>query len=105
MTSPVPSNSGCKSFTLASVKIPKIYRLKQRLIEHRPAVEPEIVGILAEELQTLINQGLNRVQDLAKHFNVLQVELESLKEHDPSLDSFINVNSREDYERLLKRFT
>jgi molybdopterin-guanine dinucleotide biosynthesis protein A len=60
---------------------------------------------IAEDLQTLIDQKQHRVRDLARHFDALQVDLESLKEYDPGLDSFININSREDYEHLLKRFT
>ena len=86
------------------------------LIESHQAVVPvlgdRVFGMtaiyrtdIAEELQTLINQKQHRVQDLARHFDTLHVDLESLKEYDPGLDSFININSREDYARLLKRFT
>ena len=60
---------------------------------------------LSRELQTIIDHGMHRVQDLTKQFDAVRVELELLKEFDPGLESFINVNCQRDYESLLKRFT
>lgn len=86
------------------------------LIENHQAVVPiqgdRVFGMtaiyrtdIAEEIQALIDQKQRRVQDLARHFDALQVDVESLRRFDPDLDSFININSREDYQRLLKRST
>lgn len=85
------------------------------LIENHQAVVPvqgeRVFGMtaiyrtdIAGDLQALINQEQRRVQDLAKYFDAFQIDLKSLKEYDPGLDSFININSQKDYERLLERF-
>lgn len=45
-----------------------------------------------------------RVADLAELPNVQTIRTEELRSADPELDSFLNINSPEDYLALLKRF-
>jgi molybdopterin-guanine dinucleotide biosynthesis protein A len=59
---------------------------------------------IADQIQELIGQKKLRVQDLAEHFNTLKVDIESLREFDAELDSFTNINDRDDYFQLLRRF-
>ena len=59
---------------------------------------------IADEIQSLIDQKKQRVQDLAEHFTTLKVDIESLRSFDADLDSFTNINDRDDYFQLLRRF-
>lgn len=59
---------------------------------------------LHSKVATRIQQGLLRVSDLSGAFSAIRVEADELRQVDPELDSMTNVNSAEDYFRLLERF-
>lgn len=51
-----------------------------------------------------IQQNKLRVCDLADGFDITNIDAEELRVVDPELDTLTNINSAEDYFRLLKRF-
>lgn len=51
-----------------------------------------------------IQQNKLRVCDLAEGFDVANIDAEALRVVDPELDTLTNINSADDYFRLLKRF-
>ncbi len=51
-----------------------------------------------------IEQNKLRVCDLAEGFDVTNIDAEELRVVDPELDTLTNINSADDYFRLLKRF-
>jgi molybdopterin-guanine dinucleotide biosynthesis protein A len=59
---------------------------------------------LGPQIRSLIAHGNLRVMDLAGHLHTRYVELEDLRDRDPHLDSFVNINRRSDYFELLRRF-
>ncbi len=63
---------------------------------YRTDMGPQIANLIA-------NRQL-RVMDLGKQFDTRYVELEALRDCDPELDSFININSRAEFVALLRRF-
>jgi molybdopterin-guanine dinucleotide biosynthesis protein A len=56
-----------------------------------------------EKASDRIQQGLLRVSDLTEGCNVNLLPVDSLKQVDPQLDSLTNINSMDDYRRLLAR--
>ena len=52
-----------------------------------------------------IQQNKLRVCNLAEGFQVTNIDAEELRAVDPELDTLTNINSAEDYFRLLKRFS
>lgn len=56
------------------------------------------------EIERLLESGCFKVGALLQRINVLYPGVEDLKRHDPELRSFVNVNSPEDYSRVLRLF-
>lgn len=59
---------------------------------------------LYQSIGQRIAENLPRVSDLAMDFNSNQISLETLKDIDPNLNSFVNVNTAAQYMALLERF-
>ncbi len=85
------------------------------LKENRHAIVPvsgnRVFGMTAiyrtslhEQIGKRIVAGQLRVSDLAEAYDAVRPDIESLRKHDPNLDSMTNVNSAIDYQRLLERF-
>jgi molybdopterin-guanine dinucleotide biosynthesis protein A len=76
-----------------------------------PVDGPRVFGMTAiyrtnlhGPIEQRIKAGQLRVSDLADAFEALKIPLESLTAVDPQLDSLTNINSADDYLKLLKRF-
>jgi molybdopterin-guanine dinucleotide biosynthesis protein A len=76
-----------------------------------PVSEKRVFGMTAIyqtelhiQIAERISAGQLRVSELAKAFNAVQPDVESLRQCDSKLDSMTNVNSIEDYRQLLDRF-
>ena len=67
-----------------------------------------MTAIYRTQLHTAIGQRIQqnklRVCNLAEGFKVTNIDAEELRVVDPELDTLTNINSVEDYFRLLKRF-
>jgi len=67
-----------------------------------------MTAIYRTHLHTAVDQRIQqnklRVCNLAEGFQVTNIDAEELRVVDPELDTLTNINSAEDYFRLLKRF-
>ena len=67
-----------------------------------------MTAIYRTHLHTAVDQRIQqnklRVCNLAEGFRVTNIDAEELRAVDPELDALTNINSAEDYFRLLKRF-
>ena len=59
---------------------------------------------LHELIGERINSGQLRVSELAAAVDAIQPDMEGMKQIDPQLDSMTNINTAQDYRRLLDRF-
>ena len=57
-----------------------------------------ILGIIEERL----NKGLKRLKDLLTEINVLYIKEEEVRQIDPEGRSFLNINTMEDYEKVIR---
>ncbi len=94
---------------------PALIRFLHGKIGNRTAVVPidgpRVFGMTAiyqtdlhRAIEQRIEAGQLRVSDLADAFEALKIPVESLAAVDPQLDSLTNINSADDYLKLLKRF-
>ncbi|MEK7864784.1 MAG: molybdenum cofactor guanylyltransferase, partial [Nitrospirota bacterium] len=56
-----------------------------------------ILGIIEERL----NKGLKRLKDLLTEINVLYIKEEEVRQIDPEGRSFLNINTMEDYKKIV----
>ncbi|MDP2278107.1 MAG: molybdenum cofactor guanylyltransferase [Nitrospirota bacterium] len=56
-----------------------------------------ILGIIEERL----NKGLKKLKDMLTEINVLYIKEEEVKQIDPEGRSFLNINTMEDYEKVI----
>ena len=57
-----------------------------------------ILGIIEERL----NKGLKRLKDLLTEINVFYIKEEEVRQIDPEGRSFLNINTMEDYEKVIR---
>ena len=60
--------------------------------------------VLHQAIEKRIENKQLRVSELASEFDARMLDVDSLREIDPDLDSMTNINSAKDYRDLLKRF-
>lgn len=93
----------------------EIVRFLFERIDEYDAVMPtdgkHVYGITAayrtgmfREMRRLLDTGVRKVIDLPKYFRVRLISLDEFRAIDPTLDCFENINTPEDYARLLDRF-
>ena len=59
---------------------------------------------IVEEIANRIAQGKLRVSEISQAVNAIEIAVDRIREIDPNLDSMTNVNSKAEYQALLKRF-
>lgn len=93
---------------------PKLIELlAQRIGDHQAIVPVDgdrVYGMtavyrtdIADEIERLIEKRELRVKFLAEHFDTLTINLQTLAEVDPELNSLMNINRQEDFRELRQR--